>query len=159
MAEDPHGAPPPGGWVPPEAASQGPPLYQQPPYQQQAPYGWGQQQPSPWASTYYWTYSEPDNAPALGGFITSLASIATLVFFLGILSPLTLIASIVAAVVSRNGSQKVERGETTKHADLAKWGFWMGILGAVLSVLAIAAWLAVILAAPEVFDETTTEPR
>jgi hypothetical protein len=156
MAEEPHGTPPPGGWLPPEAAPQQPPQYPQ--YQQQPQYGWGQQQ-SPWASTYYYTYAEPDNSPALGGFITSLASIGALVFFLGLLSPLTLIASIVATFVSRNGSQKVERGETTKHADLAKWGFWLGILGVVLSVLAMAAWLALILAAPEVFDDTTTEPR
>ena len=158
MAEDPHGAPPPGGWLPPEAGpQQQPPPYQHPQYQQHPPYGYGQ--PSPWASTYYYTYAEPDNAPALGGFITSLASIGALVFFLGLLSPLTLIASIISTVVSRNGSQKVERGETTKHADLAKWGFWLGILGVVLSVLAIGAWLAIILAAPEAFDDTTTEPR
>lgn len=154
MAEDPHAAPPPGGWLPPQ---QQPPQQGQPSpygYQQPPPYGYPQQ--SPWASTYYYTYAEPDNSAAMGGFITSLASIGALVFFLGLLSPFTLIASIVATVVSRNGAQKVERGETTKNADLAKWGFWLGILGIVLSLLAAAAWLALILAAPEAFDE---EPR
>jgi hypothetical protein len=143
MAEDPHAAPPPGGWPPPQP----PPQYQQ----QYPPYGYGQQ--SPWAPTYHWTYAEPDNNAATGGFITSIASIAVLVFTLGIFSPLTLIASIAGIAVSRNGLQKIERGETTKSRDMAQWGFWLGIAGVVLSLLALAAWVALVVAVPETFDE------
>lgn len=148
MAEDPHAAPPPGGWLPPHPPPQPPQHQQYPPY--------GYQQQSPWASTYYWTHAEPDNNAATGGFITSIASIAVLVFTLGIFSPLTLIASIAGTAVSRNGLQKVERGETTKSRDMAQWGFWLGIAGVVLSLLALAAWVALIVAVPETFDE---EPR
>ncbi len=158
MAEDPHAAPPPGGWLPPEQPQQPkqpyPPQYPPYGYQQQSPYQYPQQ--SPWASTYYYTYAEPDNNAATGGFITSIASIAILVFTIGIFSPLTLIASIAGIVVSRNGLQKIERGETTKSKDMAQWGLWLGIAGVVLSLLALAAWVALVVAAPEAFEE---EPR
>ena len=146
------------GGGPPQA--QGSPYGYGSPQGQGSPYGYGSPygqspyagQPSPWASTYYYTYAEPDNTPATAGFIMSLASIAVLVLFFGFLSPLTLILSVAAIFVSRNGIKKVERGETKRNKDLAQWGFWLGIVGAVLSALAIAGWLAVILSDPDFFD-------
>jgi hypothetical protein len=78
------------------------------------------------------------------GFVLSIASIGALVFFVGILAPITLCTSIAGAIVSRNGRRKVDRGETRQNRDLASWGFWLGIVGIVLSALAIAGWVALI---------------
>jgi hypothetical protein len=172
---------PPRDWLPPESSGeqpppapygqpphgQQPPAWGTPPQQPQQPYGqqpYGQQpnpynQPSPWASTYYWHQAEPDNTPAMAGFIMSLASIGTLVMFFGLLSPLNLILSVAATFVSRSGLKKVERGETTKNKDLGKWGFWLGIVGAVLSLLVIIAFIALISASPDWVDELDDEPR
>ena len=186
--QDPQSAPP-GGWLPPAppgggpaSPPGGPPPEQQGQYAQQPPawqhqgqyaqqqqqqqwpppqqYGgspYGQQ--SPWASTYYYSYAEPSNTPAVAGFIMSIASIGTLVMFFGLISPLTLCVSIASTIVSRNGSRKVERGETRKNADLAKWGYWLGVVGIVLSILAAAAWIALFASDPDVFDDTTPRDR
>jgi hypothetical protein len=181
MADEPQGSPPPGGWLPPDTPGgpapgggapppQPPPAYGQPPqypqYPQQPQWGqYGQQQnpygqPSPWASTYYWKQAEPDNTPAIAGFIMSLASLGTLVMFFGILSPINLCVSIAAAFVSRNGIKKVENGETTKNRDLGRWGFWLGIVGAVLSALVIVAFIALVTSDPDWLDDLdTSEPR
>ena len=132
---------PPGGWLPPAAPP--PPPYQPPPVQ---PY---------WPQTVYWQ-QEPGNTPAMVGFIMSVASISTLVFFIGILSPLNLAVSIASTIVSRNGQKKVDRGETRQSRDLATWGFWLGIAGIVLSLIAIAIWIAIIVASPHIFDDNTT---
>ncbi|MDQ3936302.1 MAG: hypothetical protein M3340_16915, partial [Actinomycetota bacterium] len=164
-------AAPPGG-VPPEqryAQQQPPPWQQQGQYTQQqqqqqwpppqqyggSPYG----QQSPWAATYYYSYAEPSNTPAVAGFIMSIASIGTLVMFFGLISPLTLGVSIASTIVSRNGVRKVEKGETRKNGDLAKWGYWLGIVGIVLSILAAAAWIALIASDPDMFDDTTPRDR
>jgi hypothetical protein len=89
----------------------------------------------------------------------SLVSIGTLVMFVGILSPINLGVSIAAIFVSRSGIKKVERGETTRNKDLAKWGFWLGIVGAVLSALVIAVAVAVIAADPNWLHNTSSNPR
>jgi hypothetical protein len=93
---------------------------------------------------YYQAHQEPGNSPAVTGFILSVSSIATLVFFIGVLSPITLGVSIAGTIVSRNGVKKVERAETRQHHDLARWGFWLGIVGVVLSALALAGWIVLI---------------
>jgi uncharacterized membrane protein HdeD (DUF308 family) len=90
----------------------------------------------------------------------ALASIGTLVLFFGFLSPLNLCLSIAAVFVSRNGIKKVERGETTKNKDLGRWGFWLGIVGAVLSLLVILAFVALVTSDPSWLDDLETdEPR
>ncbi|MEA2473948.1 MAG: hypothetical protein QOE06_1863 [Thermoleophilaceae bacterium] len=89
----------------------------------------------------------------------ALASLGTLVLFFGFLSPLNLGVSIAAIFVSRNGIKKVERGETTRNKDLAKWGFWLGIVGAALSALVIVAFVAVIAADPSWLHNTGSNPR
>jgi hypothetical protein len=153
----PYGQQPPAGQYPHGQQPYGQGPYGQQPYGQQQPYGY--QQPSPWAGTY-WYQAEPDNTPAIAGFIMSLASIGTLVLFFGFLSPLTLCLSIAASLVSRSGLKKVERGDTTKNEDLAKWGFWLGILGAVLSLLAILVFVALVTSDPSWLDDLdSTEPR
>ena len=80
--------------------------------------------------------------------------------FFGFLSPINLCVSIAATFVSRNGIKKVERGETTKNKDLAKWGFWLGIVGAVLSLLVIVAFVALVTSDPDWLDDLdTASPR
>lgn len=153
--QPPYGQPPPQQQQQPYGQQWGQPTYQQPPqYQQPSPYQSPYGQPSPWASTYYWHQAEPDNGPAIAGFIMSLASIATLVLFFGFLSPLNFCVSLASVFVSRNGIRKVEDGETSKNADLAKWGFWLGVIGTVLSALVIAGFVALVTSGA--FD---SEPR
>jgi hypothetical protein len=157
VSEEPQGQPqqppPPAQWAPPQGTGWSQPGYGQPGYGQpgwgQSPYGQG----SPWASTYYYRPMEPDNSPGLAGFILSITSIGMLVIFFGLLSPITFCLSIAGLVVSRNGIKKVERGETRKNRDLARWGFWLGVAGIVLSLLAIGGWVALFVADPDAFDD------
>jgi hypothetical protein len=146
------------------AHGQQPTAWGQPPHGQQ-PTAWGQQGPvygqqhnpyvqhSPWASTYSYAYREPDNSPALAGFICSLTSIGALVAFFGLLSPVTLGVSIAGIVASRRGIKKVDRGETRKYKALGQWGFWLGIFGTILSLLALAGWIALFASDPDAFEE------
>jgi hypothetical protein len=83
-------------------------------------------------------------------------SIATLVMFFGLLSPINAIVSIASTIVSRNGQKKVDRGETRKNRDLATWGFWLGIAGIVLALLALAIWIVAIASDPHIFDDTSS---
>lgn len=110
--------PPPPGWAPPPWQQQG--GWQQP--------GW---QPAP---------QGPGNGTAITGFVLSISSIALLFFSAGLSSVISLGLAIAGAIVGRNGRQKVDRGETTQHRGLGQAGFIVGIVGAVLSVLAIVAW-------------------
>jgi hypothetical protein len=131
------------GWLPPQHGT--PPQYGTPPLPQ---YG------APWASTFYpGYYSEPDNTPAMTGFVMAVVSISVLVLFFGVLAPLTLLTSIASIFVSRAGLKKVTRGETTKNKSVAQWGFWLGIVGTVLAMIAIAAWILVIVNSPDLFDD------
>ena len=134
-----------GGWLPPQYG-QGPQQYGQPP-QYGAP---------PWAPGYFYSYREPDNHTAMAGFIMAAVSISVTVLFFGVLAPLTVFVSIAAVFVSRAGIKKVDRGETTKDRSLARWGFWLGIVGTLLALLAIAAWILVIVNNPDLFDEDPT---
>ena len=117
----------------------------QPPY----PYGYPQQgyYQSPQYAAWVAANQGPDNSSAMGGFITSVASIGALVFFVGLAGPLCFIASVVAMFVSREGIRKVDRGETAKGKDLAQWGFWLGLAGAILAAIATALWAVLIVAA------------
>jgi hypothetical protein len=46
------------------------------------------------------------------------------------------IASVLAIVFGKIGMNKAERGEAT-NGDVAKWGFWLGIIGLILSALGV----------------------
>jgi hypothetical protein len=179
------------GWAPPT----GPPppagggYGQQPGYGQQQPGGWGQ---PGYGQGYQYGYGQqgygqqgyggyygypsydawknatqgPSNSAAVGGFITSISSLGLLLFIIGLSAPLTFFASIAGTIVSRNGIKKVENGETTRNKDLAQWGFWLGIAGIVLSLLAIGLWTAIFIAADDIdssdddfdFDSDSTDP-
>ena len=137
--QPPPGQPPPGQppqWQPPPG--QAPPGQPPPGY---PPYGW--QPPPPWG---YPAPTEPDNGPAVTGFVLSLVSAGLLLLSGGLSSVLSVGCSIAAIVVSRNGKQRVERGETQKNKGLAQAGFIIGIVGLVLSVLATLVWTLLIVA-------------
>ena len=152
----PPGQPPPA--QPPPGQGWGQPGYGQGYGQQQGyaqpGYGYGQQGYYGYPSYEAWsraTQGPPNNA-AVAGFITSISSLGLLVFILGLSAPLTFIASIVGTIVSRNGIKKVDSGETKKNRDLGQWGFWLGIAGVVLSLIAAAIWTAIFVAADDIED-------
>jgi hypothetical protein len=123
----------------PEPELGGPPAPPPPPPAQQAPepaYGW--QQPPP---------PQPDNGPAVAGFVLSIVSVSLLVLSAGLSSLISLGCAIFGVVYSRKGKRKVESGETTKNAGLAQAGFIVGIVSVCLSALASAIWVAVVVAA------------
>ncbi len=125
----PYAAPPPQGYSAPPAGGWAPPPGQQ----------W-QQAPPPWG---YPQQQVPDNSPAVAGFVLSLVSVTLLLFTAGLSSIVSVGCSIAAVVLGRKGVKKVDAGETPKNRGLAQAGFWIGITGLVLSVLATLGWIAV----------------
>lgn len=113
----------------------------------QTPYGYYQPPGYPYAHGYYY-YGQPPgpgNDVAVASLTTAGCSIGALVLTAGIVAPLSLIASIIAVVLGVKGKNAVDAGKTRMHRDVARAGFWVGILGIVLSVLAAAAWVALVL--------------
>jgi heme/copper-type cytochrome/quinol oxidase subunit 2 len=86
----------------------------------------------------------PSNNAAVASIIIACSSIGTLLFTAGVLAPFTLIASGVATYLGHKGKNDVDQGKTPVQRDLAVGGFWTGIGGIVLSVLAIIAWIVII---------------
>lgn len=169
MEGTPQGPPPGegGGWPQQPAA---PPAYD--PYaqqqQQQWPYdpyaqqqqAWQQpQQPYPY---YQPQPAVPGNAPAIWSLVLGICSIGGVVFFLGIIFPITLGMGIPAIFLGRNGMRKVDHGETPQHRGIAQAGFITGIIGTVLSALAGLFWILVFIGVASsdsssndnLFDET-----
>jgi hypothetical protein len=154
--------PPPGEgptqqYPPPQAYPQQQPYpppqqgaWQQPPPPGYPPQGW---QPPPPGWGYPPAAAQPDNGPAVAGFVLSLVSAGLLFLSGGISSIVSVGCSIAAIVYSRKGKGKVQRGETQKHSGLAQAGFVIGIVGLVLAVLATIVWtlLVVALATDEEF--------
>jgi hypothetical protein len=108
----------------------------QPAWQQPPPLGWG-----------YAQRPQPDNGPAVAGFVLSLVGGGLLFLSAGLSSLISLACSIFGMVYSRKGKRKVQSGETTRNAGLAQAGWVIGIVAVVLSALATAAWTAVLIAA------------
>jgi hypothetical protein len=130
------------GWQQP------PPGYQQYGYQQYpyGQYGWQQQT---------WAQREPNNDPAIAALTLALCGLGLLFLSLGlsaaVVSPA---AGAFAIYFGRKGMQKVDKGETGRYRGAAKAGFVLGIVTVVLSLIALAIWIAVIAENPEVFDES-----
>lgn len=118
-----------GGWQQPPPGSQQPP-----PGSPQPPPGWGYAPP------------EPDNGPAVSGFVFSLIAGGLLIVSAGVSSVVSLGLAIFGIVQSRKGKRRVERGETGKHAGLAQAGWIVGIISLVLAVLATLVWLLILVA-------------
>jgi hypothetical protein len=116
--------PPPGGWQPPPAP------------------GW---QPPSWG--YPYAPAEPDNGPAVAGFVLALVAGGLLLLSGGLSSILSLGLAVAGIVYARRGKRKIETGETTKHRGLAQAGFVIAIVSLVLAVLATLFWILILVLA------------
>jgi hypothetical protein len=87
---------------------------------------------------------QPDNGPAVSGFVLSIVAAGLLLISGGISSIVSMGCAIFGIVQSRKGTRKVESGETTRNAGLAKAGFIIGIVALVLSVIATVAWILIV---------------
>jgi hypothetical protein len=138
--------PQPQGWQPPP----GQPAPGQPPpppgYPPPPPQGW--QQPPAYGWTYYAPPPPvPENGSAIAGFVTSLCAAGLLLLSGGLAGPVSLIAAPFGIHYSRKGKRAVDEGKTPKHRGLAQAGFIVGIITAILSVIAIAFWTVAIIVA------------
>ncbi len=84
------------------------------------------------------------NGLAVASIITSSISLGVLMLTVGLASPLTAVASVVGTVLGHKGKLAVDRGEAAQQRELATAGFWVGVAGIALSVLALLAWVALI---------------
>lgn len=100
---------------------------------------------------------QPTNGYALASIITSSLSMATLFFTAGLASPLTAIASGIGAVLGHKGKDDVDKGRAVSQRDLSVAGLWVGVAGVVLSVLALIAWVALIVLMIAFDDATWAE--
>jgi hypothetical protein len=115
-----------------------PPTSAPAPAQAPAPgYGGWQQQPQP---------PQPDNGPAVAGFVLSIVSGGLLIISLGLSTIISLACAILGLVYSRKGKRKVESGETTRNAGLANAGWVISIVSLVLSVIATLLYIAFVIA-------------
>lgn len=160
----PPAAPPPAYQPPPPQAEPPPPVYQPPaaqpgdlPPPPPPQYGQQPQAQYPQAPQPLYRVQEPGNPPAVGGLVCSLIGLGTLVMFVGILFPVSMIFSIVGIVLGRKGMSKVDRGETTKQRSLAKGGLVLGIIGLVLSLVAAAIVIALFVADPNWIEDLDTD--
>ena len=138
--------PPPAPPPPPQQPAYAPPQqqmgWQQPPPPQQ---GWQQppQQPQPWA----WQPAGPqvpDNGVAVTGFVLSLVAAGLLLISVGLSSIVSVVCSGLGIFYSHRGRERVDRGETPKHRGLAQAGFITGIVTLVLSLVATAFWVLIL---------------
>jgi hypothetical protein len=138
------------GFLPPKAPGPEPDLGPRP--QPEAP----PPAPSaPPAGAYAAPPVQPENGAAVSGFVLSVVSAGLLLVSGGISSIVSVGCAIFGIVQSRKGTRRVESGETTRNAGLAKAGFIIGIVALVLSVIATAAWIliVVLIATDEEFRE------
>jgi hypothetical protein len=105
-------------------------------WQQPTPAGWGYAPPA----------VQPDNGPAVAGFVLSLVSGGLLIITLGLSSIVSLACAIFGLVYSRKGKRKVETGETTRNAGLANAGWIISIVSLVLSAVATLLYILLVIA-------------
>ncbi len=136
------------GYLPPEPRGPEPDLGAKPPPpppQQYAPPpqppAWGGQQPWAWQPA---GPAVPDNGAAVAGFVLSLTAAGLLLISVGLSSIVSIVCAGLGIFYSRRGKQRVDRGESPKHGGLAQAGFITGIVTLVLSLLATAFWVVII---------------
>src|SRR5204862_7460087 len=74
----------------------------------------------------------------------------------GLFAPGALPCAIIGVVFGRKGRTAVDEGRTRKFRGLAQAGFVIGIVGIVLSVLALAGWIIAIADNPHLFDRRSS---
>jgi hypothetical protein len=87
---------------------------------------------------------QPDNGPAVAGFVLAVVSGGLLVITVGLSTIVSLACAILGLVYSHKGKRKVAAGETTKHAGLANAGWIVSIVSLVLSILATILYAVVV---------------
>jgi hypothetical protein len=156
LPPEPSGPEPELGDGPPARPHQPPPAYGwQQPYQPPPGYGWQGQpqgsapppgwQPPPWG--YAPAVREPDNGPAVAGFVLSLVAGGLLLFSAGLSTIISVGCAVAGMTYSRKGKRKVEAGETSKNSGLAQAGFIISIISLVLSILATGFWALILVLA------------
>jgi hypothetical protein len=135
-------------FLPPQPAGPEPELGARPapPPQQYAPPAHASTQQQ-YQQTWAPQAAQPDNGPAVAGFVLSIVSMALLFLSAGLSSLISVASSIFGIVYSRKGKKRVETGATTKNAGLAQAGFIVGIVSLCLAALATLIWIAVLIAA------------
>lgn len=105
-------------------------------------------------------HPKQSNDAAVASIIVACSSIGLLFLTAGLAAPITAIASTIAAFLGHKGKDDVDKGKTTAQRDLAVAGFWTGIGGVIISLVALIIWVAliVVLAGSESFwDEIDSE--
>jgi hypothetical protein len=149
----PLGAPPPPGYgYPPPPGQPPPPGHAPPPGYGYPPTAPAQGYPPQWG---YAQPAQPDNGPAVAGFVLALISGGLLVISLGMSSIISLVTAIFGVVYSRKGKKKIAAGETAKHGGLAQAGFIISCITLGLAILATLAYglLVVLLIVSESFRD------
>ncbi|MDP9188955.1 MAG: hypothetical protein M3O25_06875, partial [Actinomycetota bacterium] len=95
------------------------------------------------------------NIPALASIFLGPLSIFLLVFSSGAAFFVSLPCAIAAIVLGKMGVRRVDRGESESHRALARFGRVSGVIGTVLSVLALLAWLLVAVLLDAAVDNLT----
>jgi hypothetical protein len=83
----------------------------------------------------------PGNGHAVAALVLGIAGLV--LFFaagFGLLFVLNLPCSVLAWVLGRTGTRRVDRGETTARRGMAQAGMVLGIVGTVVGTLAVVAW-------------------
>jgi Domain of unknown function (DUF4190) len=120
-----------------------PPSHWEAPATPPPPPTWAQPAPAP-----------PGNGQAIASLCLGAGGLFMLLTGFGVLFFLNLPCSILAWVFGVIGKRRVDRGETDQHRGLAQAGLIMGIIGTVLGLVALAAWIVFIaLAAGGHLDE------
>lgn len=110
---------------------------QQPPAQPEAP------QPAQ-PGVYAPGVVPPSNNAAVASMVVACCSLGLLMLSAGLAAPITTIASTIATFLGYKGREDVDQGKTTVQRDLAVGGFWTGIGGIVLSLIALAVWVTLV---------------
>lgn len=84
--------------------------------------------------------TEPDNGPAITGFVLAMVSIGLAIFTVGLSSIVSVLCAAFGIYYSRMGKRKADVGDTAKHRGLAQAGLICSIVGLVLAIIATLAW-------------------
>lgn len=93
------------------------------------------------------------NGIAVAAMVLAVAGLVALLFGAGAFFFINLPCSISAWVLGRNAKRKVDRGETSEHRSMAHAAQVMGIIGTVLGVLAVVAWVVALATSEQLRDE------
>lgn len=116
-------------------------------------------QPPPGYVAYYPAHPAPakkSNGNATASLIVSGSALALLIFTVGVLAPITVIASIVGTILGHKAKAAADHDPELGQRDEAVAGFWMGIAGIVLAVLAIIALVVLIVVLASVDEGVTS---